>query len=79
MCPVLSHAGDQLWMLSEMLRNPEWLQKDRSVILGVAVIYLIFIGVLVAGQRKKRVDDKYFVDSVKCKRRRGRGHSIAQP
>lgn len=55
-----------------MLRNPEWLQKDRSVIMGVAVIYLIFIGVLVAGQRKKRVDDKYFVDSVKCRRRRGR-------
>lgn len=64
---MLSYASEQLFILSEMLRNPDWLQKDRSVIVTVAILYCIFIAVMLIGQRRKRIDDKYFVDSVKCR------------
>lgn len=49
-----------------MVKNPEWLEKDRSVIIGVAIMYCVFLFSITIGQRKKRVDDKYFVDGVKC-------------
>lgn len=54
-------------MLSEMLRHPEWMQKDRSVIMAMGLMYMLFLIGIATGQRKKRVDDKYFVDGIKSK------------
>jgi hypothetical protein len=60
------YAGGQLWMLSEMLRDPEWMKKDRTVILAVGAMYGLFLIALVCGQRKKRTDDRLFADGVRC-------------
>lgn len=62
---MLQFTGEQLWMLSEMLRNPDWLETDRSVIVAVGVMYCLFLIAILGGQKKKRVDDRYFVDGVK--------------
>jgi hypothetical protein len=62
---VLQFTGEQLWMLSEMLRNPDWLETDRSVIVAVGVMYCLFLIAMMGGQRKKKVDDKYFAAFVK--------------
>lgn len=53
-------------MLSEMLRDPEWMQKDRTVILAIGAMYGLFLIALVCGQRKKRTDDRLFADGVRC-------------
>lgn len=52
-------------MLSEMLRDPKWMQKDLSVIMAMGLMYMLFLIAIATGQRRKRVDDKYFVEAIK--------------
>jgi hypothetical protein len=65
---VLTYAATQLWTLSELVRDPEWAQQDRTVVMAVGVMYLLFMLSLYMGQRKRSRDDKYFVDAIKSKR-----------
>lgn len=62
---VLSYAMGQIMELSDLLRHPEWLQKDRSVIVAVAIMYLVFIVGLFLSQKKANRDDRYFADAVR--------------
>lgn len=62
---VLSYAMGQILELSNLLRHPEWLHRDRSVIVAVAVMYLVFIVCLLLSQRKVNRDDRYFADAVR--------------
>lgn len=64
---VLTYAAAQLWTLSELVRDPEWAQQDRTVVMAVGVMYLFFMLSMYMGQRKRTRDDKYFVDAVKSK------------
>lgn len=64
---VLTHAGRQFVRLSDLVAHPDLLEKDRSVIVTVAVLYLLFLLAILRGQKKGRADDQFFVDGVKSK------------
>lgn len=65
---VLTHAGRQFVRLSDLVAHPDLLEKDRSVIVTVAVLYLLFLLAILRGQKKGRADDQFFVDGVKSKK-----------
>lgn len=63
---VIKFAGGQLWMLSEMLKNPELVLKDRSVIVAMGAMYTIFLIAFLISRHKKQRDSKQFADGVIC-------------
>jgi hypothetical protein len=63
---VIKFAGGQLWMLSEMLKNPELVLKDRSVMVAMGAMYIIFLIAFLISRHKKQRDSKQFADGVIC-------------